>query len=58
MVNPSSRTFKVSENIGLIIGKGIRYLIVGGILYFIGGKLGGTKQPPSQPVPGPPAPSP
>jgi len=28
MVNPDSTTFKISEKIGLIIGKGIRYIIV------------------------------
>lgn len=56
MVNPDSPTFKISEKIGVIIGKGIRYILVGGVFIFIGGKLGGSK--PSQPVPNPPAPSP
>jgi len=56
MVNPNSPTFKFSEKIGLIIGKGIRCLLVGGVVVFLGGKLGGSK--PSQPAPNPPAPSP
>ena len=29
MVNPDSPTFKISEKVGLIIGKGIRYILVG-----------------------------
>ena len=56
MVNPDSSAFKFSEKIGLIIGKGIRYLLVGGVIVFLGGKLGGSK--PSQPAPNPPAPPP
>jgi len=56
MVNPDSPTFKFSEKIGLIIGKGIRYILVGGVIVFLGGKLGGSK--PSPPVSNPPAPSP
>jgi len=57
MVNPDSPAFKISEKVGLIIGKGIRYLIVGGVIVFLGGKLGGSK--PSHPVPNPgPGPSP
>jgi hypothetical protein len=52
MVNPDSPTFKLSEKIGLIVGKVIRYVIVGGVIVFLGGKLGGSK--PSQPVPNPP----
>jgi hypothetical protein len=51
MVNPDSPTFKISEKIGLIIGKGIRYILMGGVIIFIGGKLGSSK-------PNPPAPSP
>jgi len=56
MVNPNSSSFKISEKIGLIIGKGIRYILLGGVIIFLGGKLGGSK--PSQPAPNPPAPSP
>jgi len=52
MVNPDSPSFKFSEKIGLIIGKGIRYILVGGVVVFLGGKLGGSK--PSQAVPNPP----
>ena len=54
MVNTNSPAFNFSEKIGLVIGKGIRYIIIGGIVVFMGGKLGGSK--PSQPVPTPPAP--
>jgi len=55
MVNKDSPTFKFSEKIGLMMGKGIRYILVGGVLVFLGGKLGGSK--PSQPVPNPPPPT-
>jgi hypothetical protein len=58
MVNPNSSTFKFSEKVGLIIGKALRYIIVGGIFVFLGGKISGSKpsHKPSQPVPNPPAP--
>lgn len=58
MVDSNSPAFNYSEKIGLIIGKGIRYVIVSGVIIFLGGKLGGSK--PSQPVtnPTPPPPSP
>ncbi len=54
MVNKDSPAFKVSERVGLIIGKGIRYILVGGIVFFLGGKLSGSK--PSHPTPNPPTP--
>ena len=56
MVNPDSASFKFGEKIGLLIGKGIRYMIVAGVVVFIGGKLGGSK--PSQPIPNPPTTTP
>jgi hypothetical protein len=55
MVNPSSKTFKISEKIGLIIGKGIRYILVGAIIMFLGEKFKISKK--SSPVPEPPSPS-
>lgn len=54
MVNPDSPSFKFSEKIGFMIGRGIRYILVGKVVVFLGGKLSGSK--PSQPVPKPPAP--
>jgi hypothetical protein len=56
MVNPDSPSFKFSEKLGLIIGKGIRYIIVGGIIVFIGGKINGSKPPQSVPNPQTPTP--
>lgn len=56
MVNTNLPAFNFSEKIGLVIGKGIRYIIIGGIVVFMGGKLGGSN--PSQPVPNPPGPTP
>jgi hypothetical protein len=56
MVDSNSPIFNYSEKIGLIVGKGIRYIVVSGIVLFIGGKLGGSK--PSQPVTNPPPPAP
>jgi hypothetical protein len=45
MVNSNSSAFKFSEKVGLVIGKGIRYIMLGGIAVFIGGKLGGSTSP-------------
>ena len=56
MVNLDSPTFKFSEKIGLIMGKGIRYVIVGGIIVFLGGIMKGSK--PSSPAPDTPGPTP
>ena len=55
MVNPDLPIFKFSEKIGLIIGKTIRYIIVGGVVVFLGEKIKGSK--PSQPVSNPPSPT-
>lgn len=57
MVNSNSPTFKFSEKIGLIFVKGIRYMIMGGVVVFINGRLVGSQ--PFQPVPNlPPPPAP
>jgi hypothetical protein len=53
MVNSNSLVFNYSEKIGFIIGKAIRYVVIGGIIYLIGGKLGGsnpTTPPPTLPT--------
>jgi hypothetical protein len=47
MVNPYSPAFKFSEKIGLIINKGIRYILVGKVIVFLDGKLVGSKPYPS-----------
>jgi hypothetical protein len=49
MVNSNSPVYKFSEKVGLVVGKSIRYIVIGGIAVFIGGKLGGST--PSQPAP-------
>ena len=51
MVNSDSTVFKLSEKIGVLIGKGIRYLVVGGVIVFLGGKVGGSKSTPNPPAP-------
>ena len=56
MVDPNSPAFNFSEKVGLLIGKGIRYTIIGGVVAFMGGKLAGPK--PSHPGPNPPVPNP
>ena len=57
MVDPTSSAFNRSDKIGFIIGKGIRYIIMGGIAVLIGGKLSGSKPSPTVPnPPNPPAP--
>jgi sulfite exporter TauE/SafE len=53
MVNTNSTSYKFSEKIGLAIGKMIRYIVIGGIVFLIGGKLGDST--PSQKPPAPPA---
>ena len=55
MVNPDSPTFQFSEKVGLLIGKVIRYAIVGAAVVFIGGLINGPK--PSHKVPNPPPPA-
>jgi hypothetical protein len=56
MVASNSTAYKFSEKVGLVIGKGIRYIVISGIAIFIGGKLRGST--PSQPGPTPPGSSP
>ena len=56
MPDSSSPAFTLSEKVGLIIGKGLRYIIISGVVIFMGGKLGGSK--PSQSVPNPSGPTP
>lgn len=56
MVNSDSTAFKFAEKIGVVIGKGIRYIIICGVVVLIGGKLGDST--PSEPVPNPPGPTP
>lgn len=50
MVNPNSPTFKLSEKLGLILGKGIRYMFVGGIVVFLGNKLSRSNSVPNPPA--------
>jgi hypothetical protein len=51
VVNSESSVFKFSERVGLVIGKSLRYILIGGIVVFITGKLGGSKTPPVPPAP-------
>ena len=55
MVNPNSPAYTFSEKVGLVIGKAIRYFIIGGIAIFIGGKLNGSTQSQPRPVSPPPS---
>ena len=50
MINSNSLIFRYSEKAGLIFGKVVKYMVVSGIVIFIGGKLGGS-QPPVNPAP-------
>ena len=60
MVNPNSPAFNFAEKVGFFIGKSVRYIIICGIVFIIGGKLRGSKTPgpvPNQPAsPTPPSP--
>lgn len=63
MVNSDSPFLLFGEKVGIVIGKGIRYAVIGGIIYVFGGKLFGSTppQPGPNPVPppvGPPGPPP
>jgi hypothetical protein len=52
MVNPESVAFRFSEKVGFIIGKGIRYIIMGSVVFFLKGKfIGPTNTPPYQAPP-------
>ncbi len=39
MVNTNSPTFKVAEKVGLVIGKAIRYALIGSGVVLLGGLL-------------------
>ena len=56
MVDPNSPAFNLSEKIGLVIGRVIRYIIIGGVVVFMGGKLRGSKPVPNRPGPTPHSP--
>ena len=49
MVDTNSPAFTYSRKVGIVIEKGIRYVLVGFIVAFISGKIAGSKSP--QPVP-------
>ena len=49
MVNPDSPAFKLSEKIGFLLGKEIRSLRMGGIVLFIGCRVGDSKPFPPPP---------
>jgi len=51
MVNPDSPAFKLSEKIGFLLGKEIRSLRMGGIVLFIGCRVGDSKPFPPPPLP-------
>ena len=46
MVNSDSPIYGFSEKVGLVIGKGIIYIVVAGIAIFIGGKFGASTPAP------------
>jgi hypothetical protein len=61
LVNNAFLSFKFSETIGVILGKGLRYLILGGLIVLIHGKFNGSTLNPKEAVPSevnPPASSP
>jgi len=56
MVNPDSSTFQSGERIGLLIGKALRYALLGSAVYVLGGLIKNIKpshsapnKPPSTP---------
>ena len=50
MVNPNSPTFKLSEKLGLIIGRGILYIFVRGVILFLSNKLSRSSAVPNPPA--------
>jgi hypothetical protein len=58
MVDTNSPVFNFAEKVGTFVGKGIRYMVIGSVIVFLGGKFGGSTTP-AQPGPtGVPQPSP
>lgn len=51
MVNTNSPAFKISEKVGTVLGRGIRYIVVGTAIAFFGNKMKGN---PPIPAPLPP----
>jgi hypothetical protein len=51
MVNSKSATFQFSEKVGVLIGTTFRYILMGGVIVFLGRKLNGCIP---TPVPNPP----
>jgi hypothetical protein len=49
MVNPNSKTFQISEKIGQMVGRSLRYLVLGGMVLLLSRLLKGSK--PVQPAP-------
>lgn len=47
MVNPNSSSFKFGEKVDLVLGKAIRYIVIGGVIVFLGGKVGSHANKPS-----------
>lgn len=54
MVNPDSTLFKISYTVSKFISKGVKYVVISGVIYFLTGKLVGSPTP----TPGPNGPSP
>jgi len=54
MVDTNSPAFNFYEKVGVVIRKGIRFILFGVIVTFMAEKFGGST--PSQPVPTPPGP--
>ena len=50
MVNSHSPAFKFSEKLGFIIGKGIRYMIVGGVIVLLSNRLSRSNSIPNPPA--------
>lgn len=47
MVNPNSPAHTFSEKIGWIIFQGIQYIVIAGVVYILGRKLGSSSSRPT-----------
>ncbi len=41
-MNQNSPGYTIAEKIGFVIGRGLRYVIIGGVIFIIGGRLKNT----------------
>lgn len=41
-MNQNSPGYTLAEKVGLVIGRGLRYVVIGGVVFILGGRLKST----------------